>query len=75
MHGYFRVLSRDASADDDPEIQQKITAFMNAAPGIRAVKSVEPHGRGGFSVVVDRDDELPDSFASYFEAGDYMLVI
>ena len=75
MHGYFRVLSRDASTDADPKIQERITAFMAAAPGIRAVESVEPHGRGGFSVVVDRDDELPDSFASYFEAGDFMLVI
>ena len=66
MHGYFRVLSRDASTDSDPKIQERITAFMMAALGIKAVESVEPHGRGGFSVVFDRDDKLPESFASYF---------
>ena len=75
MRGYLRLLTRDAEMEAAPDLEQCIKEFVTEAPGINGVKSIEPHGRGGFSVIIDRDDELPDEFAAHFQDSDYLLVI
>ena len=75
MRGYLRLLTRDAAMESAPDLEQRIREVVAEAPGINEVQSIEPHGRGGYSVIIDRDDELPDEFAAHFQDSDYLLVI
>ena len=75
MRLYLHVLSRDPVLEQSPDFKTAVRACVAAAPGILSVTSVEPHSRGGFSVVADRVDNLPEDFGGYFERSKLMLVI
>lgn len=75
MRLYLHVLSRDPVLEQSPDFEAAVRACVADAPGILSVTSVEPHTRGGFSVVADRVEDLPDNFDDYFERSKLMLVI
>ena len=75
MHCYLHVLPKDPAREQSPDFASDVRTCIADAPGILSVRSVEPHARGGFSVVADRIEELPDDFADYFERSELMLVI
>jgi hypothetical protein len=75
MRLYLHVLSRDPVLEQSPDFEAVVRACVADAPGILSVTSVEPHTRGGFSVVADRVEDLPDDFGDYFERSKLMLVI
>ena len=75
MRLYLHVLSRDPELEQSPSFEATVRACVADAPGILSVTSVEPHNRGGFSVVADRAESLPDDFGDYFERSKLMLVI
>ncbi|GAA5496368.1 hypothetical protein Rhal01_02551 [Rubritalea halochordaticola] len=75
MRLYLHVLSRDPELEQSPSFEASVWACVADAPGILSVTSVEPHTRGGFSVVADSVENLPDEFGDYFERSKLMLVI
>jgi hypothetical protein len=75
MHGYFRVLTKDPEMERLTDLDERIREFFSSLPGIIAVKSVHPHGRGGFSVTVDREQEMPNDFETRVDLSDFLLVI
>jgi hypothetical protein len=75
MRLYLHVLSRDPVLEHSPNFEAAVWACVADAPGILSVTSVEPHSRGGFSVVADRAENLPEDFGGYFERSKLMLVI
>lgn len=74
MHFNIRIATRDPVLDKHPDLTEKIRSFVLEAPGINSVTSIEPHNRGGYSVVGDRAENL-DGIDEYFEASDYMFVL
>ena len=74
MHRYLRVLAKDAEMEKLPDLADRIRACIEAAPGINAVNSVEPHGKGGYAVMTDSVEDLPDGFADYMAESDFLLV-
>lgn len=75
MHGYLRLLPKDAAFAAGEDIETAIRSFLSEAPGINEVCSIEPHARGGYAVTIERDEEIPDSIDAYFEGSDFMFVI
>jgi hypothetical protein len=75
MRIYLHVLSRDPALEQSSDFEATVRTCVADAPGILSVTSVEPHTRGGFSVVADRVENLPDDFGDYFERSELMLVI
>lgn len=75
MRLYLHVLSRDPDLEYLPSFEATVRACVAYAPGILSVTSVEPHTRGGFSIVADCVENLPDDFGDYFEKSKLMVVL
>jgi hypothetical protein len=75
MRSSLRVLARDPAREQSPGFEAIIRKYVTDAPGVLSIISIEPHRRGGFSVIVDRVDELPDGFEAHFEHSALMWVI
>ena len=75
MRSYLRVLSRDPAREQSPGFEASIRTCIADAPGVLSVTTIEPHSRGGYSVIVDRVEDLPNDFGDYFERSELMLVI
>ena len=75
MHGYLRLLPKDAEFASDKDIEIAIRSFLSGAPGVNEVCSISPHPRGGYAVTIERDEEIPESIDAYFEDSDFMFVI
>jgi hypothetical protein len=75
MRCCLHVLARDPERESLPDYHEAIRKCIANAPGILEVTSIDPHTRGGFSVIVDRVETLPDDFDDYFEHSELTLVI
>jgi hypothetical protein len=74
MRAYLHVVSRDPMIGKLPGFEDIIRNCVVGAPGVTSVTSIEPHSKGGFSVIFDREEELPDGFGDYFEGSELMCV-
>jgi len=73
MRLYLRVLLKDPADEPPSETETYVRDFFTDAPGVLSVISVQPHSRGGFAVVLDRQEH--DGFYDHLECSRLMFVL
>ena len=75
MRLYLRVLPKHESTEDSSDLVGRIRGCVESAPGINRIDEITPHPRGGYSVIADRDDALPDDFPAHIDSAGFMIAI
>jgi hypothetical protein len=75
MHLYLRLMKRDGPSSYSGPEQAELHSLLKASPGVRNVKSVERHLKGGYAVALDVEDAQRGELADHLSAHGLMLVM
>ncbi len=71
----LRLMRRHPPFGQLPDEAIALREVLLRAPGVAAVRSVEPHRKGGFVAVMDFDMGALDGFINHIEADGWMNVL
>lgn len=65
MHDYQRLIIAETAETYSEEEQEQLRVCLLAAPGVRIVKGIELHFRGGYCVWLERSEQENEAFFDY----------
>ena len=74
MHFGPRLMRRVEPFGTQTEEAGWLSATLAECPGVNSVKSIQPHGKGGYVAVMDFSMEQLDGFIEHLESAGWMSV-